>query len=796
VTLRTAGGNPISGKAVSLGQATGHSTITAVNGITNASGQAVFTVTDSTVETVTYTATDTSDSVTVTQTAQVSFTTAPPTITSLNPPGPVNASVTISGSGFGSPQGSSTVTFAGGGGFGYSRSISIDPTKCGGADSASFPVLVSASDTSLKDATHGGHVQRSNGSDILFYADAAGTIQLPSEIESYDSVQGVLVAWVQVQTVSHTRNPAFYMMYGDSAPPARTANPWDSHFRGVWHLGSSFTDSTGNGQNGSATGTGLSSVPGLIGSGLQSNGATGSGSVNAPASVYGGGGPTTISLWIKTTGLNSSAQSPYLNKLDWVNSTGYALLDNGQYSSTEILYLGETGYQFATRAQVNDGAWHYVAATFASGAGNLRIYFDGALALSGATPGLVADTTDPLLIGQFQGSGGAGNSDEARVSDTVRSAAWILTEYNNQKSPGNIGAPGFLTWGSELPTNSGGVPATATNWTPTSITATVPSGATTGNVVVTVGGVQAVGPIFTVQPIIVPFLTITSMHTGHFLQGQNSATYTVMVSNSAGGAATNSAVTVTETVPTGMTLVSMAGAGWTCTTLPTCTRSDALAGGGSYPAITVRVNVAANAGTPLSNQVSVSGGGAASASGSDPTTVDVIFVSGSNSTVTASSVSPAADGATTATITVTLKDGSGNPVSGKTVALSQGTAHSTISAASGASNASGVVMFTVKDTMLETVTYAATDSTDGIAITQTAVVTFVAGPPTGNSTISANPTSVGQPPTPNGFTGRDVGQAMSNVIQFPVNESKSPKFAHTWQILGFSNVNFFATPAH
>ena len=249
-----------------------------------------------------------------------------PSITSLNPSsGPVGTSVTISGSNFGSPQGSSMVTFGGAvSAFAYSRSLAIDPTKCGSAVSPSFPVLVSASDTSLKDVAHGGHVQKSNGSDILFYSDAGGATQLASEIESYDNIQGVLVAWVQVQAVSNTSNPAFYLMYGSSAPPARTANPWDSHYRGVWHLGSSFADSTGNGQNGGATGTGLSSVPGLIGTGLQSSGATGSGSVSAPASVYGGGGPTTISLWIKTTGLNTSAQSAYLNKLDWANSKGYA----------------------------------------------------------------------------------------------------------------------------------------------------------------------------------------------------------------------------------------------------------------------------------------------------------------------------------------------------------------------------------------------------------------------------------------------------------------------------------------
>ena len=102
-----------------------------------------------------------------------------------------------------------------------------------------------------------------------------------------------------------------------------------------------------------------------------------------------------------------------------------------------------------------------------------------------------------------------------------------------------------------------------------------------------------------------------------------------------------------------------------------------------------------------------------------------------------------ADGTTTATITVTLLDANNNPVSGKTVTLAQGSGSSTISAASGASNASGVVTFTVKDTKVEAVTYTATDTTDSLPITQTTQVTFTAGAVSAaKSTVSASPASV------------------------------------------------------
>ena len=105
-------------------------------------------------------------------------------------------------------------------------------------------------------------------------------------------------------------------------------------------------------------------------------------------------------------------------------------------------------------------------------------------------------------------------------------------------------------------------------------------------------------------------LSATKTHTGSFTSGQAGATYSVAVSNAAGAGATTGAVTLSETIPAGMTLQSMSGAGWNCTSSTSaCTRSDALAGGASYPPITVAVNIAPDAPSQATNQVIVSGGG-------------------------------------------------------------------------------------------------------------------------------------------------------------------------------------------
>jgi uncharacterized repeat protein (TIGR01451 family) len=121
------------------------------------------------------------------------------------------------------------------------------------------------------------------------------------------------------------------------------------------------------------------------------------------------------------------------------------------------------------------------------------------------------------------------------------------------------------------------------------------------------------------QPVAaLPALSITKTHTS-IVQGQTGATYTITVSNAASAGPTIGTVTVTDTPPAVLTLVSMIGTGWTCSG-SSCARSDALSPGSSYPSITVTVNVAASTPYQVTNQASVSGGASAPASVSDVAT--------------------------------------------------------------------------------------------------------------------------------------------------------------------------------
>jgi tripartite motif-containing protein 71 len=132
----------------------------------------------------------------------------------------------------------------------------------------------------------------------------------------------------------------------------------------------------------------------------------------------------------------------------------------------------------------------------------------------------------------------------------------------------------------------------------------------------------------------IPDLIVALSHTGDFTQGQTSATYRLTVSNSGNGPTTGT-VTVVDSLPTGFTAKAISGSGWACTlgTL-TCTRSNALAAGASYPSITITVAVANNAPSSVANVASVSGGGEDNASNDTATDVTTIVAAVPDLTVT------------------------------------------------------------------------------------------------------------------------------------------------------------------
>ena len=227
-------------------------------------------------------------------------------------------------------------------------------------------------------------------------------------------------------------------------------------------------------------------------------------------------------------------------------------------------------------------------------------------------------------------------------------------------------------FGSALAVTFNGASAAYTVNSGTQITATVPTNASSGLIVVTTpGGTATSSTSFTVTGPASVDLDITVTHTGNFTQGDTADVYTLFVTN-IGTMTSTGTVSVVNTLPNGLSATALGGSGWTANLATlTCTRSDSLVGGATYPPITVTVRVATNAPASVTNTAVVSGGGdAIPDTATDPTTVNPFSTGGGTYTgilagwdmsgQTAYGLSPLAPGTNAPNVTITgLTRGSG-----------------------------------------------------------------------------------------------------------------------------------------
>ncbi|RKN66119.1 S-layer homology domain-containing protein [Paenibacillus ginsengarvi] len=144
---------------------------------------------------------------------------------------------------------------------------------------------------------------------------------------------------------------------------------------------------------------------------------------------------------------------------------------------------------------------------------------------------------------------------------------------------------------------------------------------------------------------------------------------------------------------------------------------------------------------------------------------DLSVVSSAHSAVTAAPVSVVADGISSATITVTLRNAKMEPIEGKQVALTASGGRSVITAVYSTTRANGEAQFTVANTAAEQVTYGAIDITDQVAIVQKALVTFVSG--SVSSTMSALSASALTVPA-DGTTASEITVTLMDAYRNPV----------------------------
>lgn len=331
------------------------------------------------------------------------------------------------------------------------RKLTIDHTKVTG-NLSSFPMLVSITDPELRSISNGGRVASITGADILFTASDAAT-KLNHEVESFDPVAGKVVAWVQVPALSPVTDTFVYLYYGSPAASDQQnrTGVWDSGYRIVNHLKDG-SDSTQYGNNATPSGAATPVTGGLAGPAYNVDGLSGQLAVPFNTTWNAGFSSYTVELWIKPSAFKDYAAvlaaGGWGGKFSaWFYSTG----------AVELRLDTTSGYCAASGNVPLDNAFHQLVISYDSALSQLNAYIDGVGRVYPSTcTGAVAIGSAPLTIGRFSGGNGiAATLDELRISaGTPRSAAWITTGFNNQKTPGTFYAVGASE------TNGGGSPAT------------------------------------------------------------------------------------------------------------------------------------------------------------------------------------------------------------------------------------------------------------------------------------------------------------------------------------------------
>jgi hypothetical protein len=412
--------------------------------------------------------------------------------------------LTITNSGGCSATTTQTINVATTASYGFSKPIVLNTSAITGGITTTltnFPALVYIQDNALIVGNacadkvqyplgNGSGLTAGTNYDFAFTL-AGSTNELNYQVDTYDAANGILLAWVQIPSLtSSNQNLTFY--FGSKNPThnaAFSAATWASDYLSVYHFSegsatATVLDATSNGRNATQTNTTISNDEIHVAAGIPVTG--GGYSFNGTSSkiVQNAGtnpnitGAFTLSAWVLYNGTATSDNKIMSNELNY--GPGYKLsvktgkIESETRTSTGAASLLNTG-------TVSSGSWTYIQGVYDGT--KLTNYVNGVASATTATASAPAngnvinlgvDYLSPTTATNYYN----GFMDEVRISNAIKSADWIKTEYYNQKNPKTFtNYSGALTAYASIATGLSGAltytwtgatstdPTVATNWT-------------------------------------------------------------------------------------------------------------------------------------------------------------------------------------------------------------------------------------------------------------------------------------------------------------------------------------------
>ncbi|TFH01201.1 MAG: hypothetical protein E4H14_18830, partial [Candidatus Thorarchaeota archaeon] len=330
----------------------------------------------------------------------------------------------------------------------HEKDITIDHTQVAGT-LTDFPVLIEITDTDLKTDV------QADGDDIVF---KLGDEALDFEIELFDqdfnSTHAQLVVWIKIPTLSATEDTIITMAYGNQyAGPSSSTKTWDD-FETVHHLADdpsgTVYDSTANNYDGTSFGSMTSGdlVSGLAGNGINFDYDSGtienSDMINIGQIYTDDWTSFTVSFWVY---MDLDRDCRVFSKSPTTTTTQHIIASRiATRALTTRLRTDSLGSSYNANASFALADWTHFSWSWDATRGTVIAYMNGMPVLSQSHSGSnLYDSTDVFVIANNNMANDASNSrffdgilDEIRLTRSIRSVAWIETEYNNQNDPSSF----------------------------------------------------------------------------------------------------------------------------------------------------------------------------------------------------------------------------------------------------------------------------------------------------------------------------------------------------------------------
>jgi len=330
----------------------------------------------------------------------------------------------------------------------FRQKITIHSSQVSGTGAlTNFPVLITHSNVA---AGLWAHAQ-DNGDDILF-TQADAVTKLSHEIEEYDTNTDHMAIWVRIPQLSGLTDTDIYMYYGypSAANQENPTHVWITDYMGVWHLEEDaagtnnstpvYMDSTSYGHDGYdlITDTGQD---GQVNGGQEFDGTDDYIDLGHHDDLE-GFSQLTVSMWARLDAFDTDGLIG-----DWsTGGGGYLMYAN--FGKLSWLIQTAEGSKSAVVDPYAAGSWDHIVGTFDGATSNQVLYVNGSQVTNEvAVGGQTTDNSRPVLIGGYYTYLTPlrvvdGSMDEVRIMNTVASADWIATEYNNQSAPQSFATSG------------------------------------------------------------------------------------------------------------------------------------------------------------------------------------------------------------------------------------------------------------------------------------------------------------------------------------------------------------------